>query len=462
MASKWVNIAGGYDPFSFDITGALQEGANELIVRVIDPTDSQTQPRGKQVLKPEGIWYTAVTGIWQTVWLESTPESYIRRLKIVPQVDTSEVTLTVESTAAGSVSLTILDDQQAVAKATGTANQPITLKLAKPKPWSPTTPHLYSIVAKLEGDGGTVDQVASYFGLRKIEVGPDAKGITRLLLNGRPYFQFGFLDQGWWPDGLYTAPCDEALRFDIEMTKEFGLNMARKHVKVEPARWYYWCDKLGLLVWQDMPSGDRYIGPNEGDIERTAGSRQQFEQEWLAIIDALVNHPSIVMWVPFNEGWGQFDTARIAKLTKEHDPSRLVNSVSGWADRGVGDVHDIHVYPGPSSPQPEPKRAAVLGEFGGLGLPLEGHTWLAKGNWGYKSFENTDDLLTAYLELVKKLEPLIADPGLSAAVYTQTTDVEIEVNGLMTYDREVIKLAPAKISDANRRLWAGSQDQAKP
>ena len=184
-----------------------------------------------------------------------------------------------------------------------------------------------------------------------------------------------------------------------------------------------------------------------------AESRQQFEQEWLAIIDALVNHPSIVMWVPFNEGWGQFDTARIAKLTKEHDPSRLVNSVSGWADRGVGDVHDIHVYPGPSSPQPEPKRAAVLGEFGGLGLPLEGHTWLAKGNWGYKSFQNADELLAAYLELLKKLEPLIADPGLSAAVYTQTTDVEIEVNGLMTYDREVIKLTPAKISDANRRLW---------
>jgi beta-galactosidase/beta-glucuronidase len=288
--------------------------------------------------------------------------------------------------------------------------------------------------------------------MRKISLGKDAAGVTRLLLNNKPLFQFGPLDQGFWPDGLYTAPTDEALKYDIEMTRKLGFNMIRKHVKVEPARWYSWCDKLGLLVWQDMPSGDKYIKRGEVDIVRSPESAENFEREWREVIRDFGHFPCIVMWVPFNEGWGQYDTARIAALTKQLDPTRLVNSTSGWQDRGVGDVHDVHVYPGPDMPPLEEKRAAVLGEFGGLGLPLEGHTWQAKNNWGYRSYTTREALETAYQQLIEKLEPLVAK-GLAAAVYTQTTDVEIEVNGLMTYDREFLKLDPVKTAERHRALY---------
>jgi hypothetical protein len=275
------------------------------------------------------------------------------------------------------------------------------------------------------------------------------------MLNNKFVFQFGPLDQGFWPDGLYTAPTDDALKYDIEVTKKLGFNMARKHVKVEPQRWYYWCDKLGLLVWQDMPSGDRGINDRAtNDLNRSPESAANYEREWKAIIDANRNHPCIVMWVPFNEGWGQFDTKRIVEMTKQYDPTRLVDNASGWTDRGVGDVHDIHRYPGPGSPQPEPNRAAVLGEFGGLGLPLDGHTWLARGNWGYRSFTDQKALTDAYVGLLRRMHPMIGDPGLSAAVYTQTTDVEVEVNGLMTYDREVIKPDEKRIAEAARKLYS--------
>ena len=289
--------------------------------------------------------------------------------------------------------------------------------------------------------------------MRKIALGKDADGIQRLFLNNEPLFQYGPLDQGFWPDGLYTAPTDEALRYDIEMTKKLGFNMARKHVKIEPARWYYWCDKLGLLVWQDMPSGDKYIGSRDPDIERTPESGRQFETELRALVDGFYNHPSIVMWVPYNEGWGQWDTARIADLVKQWDPTRLVNSVSGWADRRVGDVHDIHSYPGPAVPPLEEKRAVVLGEFGGLGLPIKGHTWQDEKNWGYRSYTNSEELTEAYLVLLDKLHPLTGAQGLAAAVYTQTTDVEIEVNGLMTYDRELVKMDADAIAAAAQRLY---------
>lgn len=262
---------------------------------------------------------------------------------------------------------------------------------------------------------------------------------------------FGPLDQGFWPDGLYAAPTDKALRYDVEVTKKLGFNMVRKHVKVESARWYYWCDKLGLLVWQDMPNGDHNIGEKDPDFKRSNESAAQFEIELTNVIDALRNCPSIVMWVPFNEGWGQYDTVRIAEWIKKHDPTRLVNNVSGWADRGAGDVHDIHVYPGPAAPANEPNRAAVLGEFGGLGLPLEGHTWQAKKNWGYRNLKTRRDLYGAYSGLINKLKRLI-DKGLCAAVYTQTTDVETEVNGLMTYDRAVIKMDIGKVAAANRSI----------
>jgi hypothetical protein len=292
--------------------------------------------------------------------------------------------------------------------------------------------------------------------MRKSSLGKDENGITRMMLNNKPLFQFGPLDQGFWPDGLYTAPTDEALKYDIEMTKKLGFNMARKHVKVEPERWYYWCDKLGLLVWQDMPSGDKHVAPGRGEISRTKESAEIYDRELKAMIDARRHHPCIVTWVPFNEGWGQFDTVRVTDWVKKYDPSRLVICASGWNDYPAGDAHDIHVYRGPASPKPEAKRAAVLGEYGGLGLPVKGHTWLSESdkNWGYGGAFKTPEALTAdYVDRIEMMHPLRRDPGLSAAVYTQTTDVEVEVNGLMTYDRTVMKMPEDKVIAAHHMLF---------
>jgi hypothetical protein len=475
----WVNgkevgtHRGGYDPFTFDIAAALnQSGRQEIIVGVWDPTTGGQQPLGKQHDRPAGIWYTPTTGIWQTVWLEPVPRTYIRSLTIIPDVDKNMVSVAVDAGGdpaghAASVSVIVGSPRiQAIRQAatSGELGKPIILPLGQnPDPpfWSPDSPQLHDLkitLHKLQGEkkalGEAVDAVQSYFGLRKISLGKDEKGVTRLMLNNKPVFQFGPLDQGFWPDGLYTAPTDAALKFDIEMTKKFGFNMARKHVKVEPARWYYWCDKLGLLVWQDMPSSaDGHVAPGKGEGTRPPAIVENFERELKALIDARRNSPSIVMWVPFNEGWGQFDTVRIAKLVKEYDPTRLVNCASGWNDFPVGDVHDIHVYPGPASPNPEEHRAAVLGEYGGLGLPLKGHTWQSEKNWGYRSFTSIVDLTDAFLNLTTRLHPLVGNPGLSTAIYTQTTDVEVEVNGLMTYDREVIKLPIEKVGPAIRRIY---------
>jgi len=456
----WVNGSkvgghkGGYDRFSFDITDALNDtGPQEIVVSVWDPVDAGTQPRGKQVRRPRGIWYTSVTGIWQTVWLESVPNAYIKSLKIVPDIDAGAVTVTAkcsDATAEFTVEAEVKDGWWSKGKATAEPGKPIVIPIKDSKLWSPDSPFLYDLTVALKGSGGQkVDEVGSYFGMRKISLDKDKDGFTKIMLNNKFVFQMGPLDQGWWPDGLYMAPTDQALKYDIEVTKKLGLNMARKHVKIEPDRWYYWCDKLGLLVWQDMPSGDKYIDPDEPDFERSVKSAQQFESELNNLIDNFYNHPSIIVWVPFNEGWGQYDTGRIAKLIKKLDPTRLVNSASGWADRGVGDMHDIHSYPGPAMPEPEAERAIVLGEFGGLGLPLKGHTWQDEENWGYRSYKNPEDLTAAYRNLIKKLYPMIAG-GLSAAVYTQTTDVEVEVNGLMTYDRAVIKMKPADVVRINK------------
>jgi hypothetical protein len=291
--------------------------------------------------------------------------------------------------------------------------------------------------------------------MRKISLGRDALGRTRILLNNKPVFQYGLLDQGFWPDGLYTAPSDEALRYDIEVTKDLGFNLIRKHVKVEPARWYYWCDRLGMLVWQDMPNGDRFLNVfkpiPDPDLIRTRASAAQYERELLQMITNLENHPSILIWIPFNEGWGQFDTARITELVKSRDPSRLVDSASGLVDRGTGDVNDLHNYLGLSVPAPEPNRAVVLGEFGGLGRRVDGHMWKDKGDWDYRKINDRDQLTDAYCELVKNLE-VMQGRGLSGAVYTQTTDVEIEVNGHLTYDREQFKLDQERVRKANLRL----------
>jgi len=432
---------GGYDPFTFDITGALASGTEELVVAVWDPTDAGDQPRGKQVREPRGIWYTAVTGIWQTVWLETVPRAYVQDIEVVTSLDSARAQVRVTVAGAGDterVHVAAYDGARRVAEAEGTPGTPLSLALPDARPWSPDDPFLYDLRVRLASG----DSVSSYFGMRTIAAARDSLGVRRLFLNGRPVFQYGLLDQGWWPDGLYTAPTDAALRYDIEVTRRLGFNMARKHVKVEPARWYYHADRLGLLVWQDMPSARN----------RTDAARAQFAVEHERMVDALRDHPSIVMWVPFNEGWGQHDTERYTAWLQAYDTTRLVNGASGWTDRGTGHVWDVHAYPGPGIPGDDERRARVLGEFGGLGLPLEGHTWLDRDNWGYRSYANTAALGGAYRALLGQLRFLVGE-GLAAAVYTQTTDVEIEVNGIMTYDRAVIKL-PADAAALHAALHA--------
>ena len=454
----WVNGTeigrhrGGYNSFVFDISDALKnKGQQELVVSVWDPVDQGTQPRGKQVLKPESIWYTSVTGIWQTVWLEPLNRDHFNSVDIIPDINASQVTFVANLSLDKeyTIEAIVFTDEQVVAEENSTQKQ-LAVKISNPIYWTPEYPYLYDYrLVLVRDDGSRSDSIEGYFGMRKISLGQDEKGYTRMLLNDEFIFQFGPLDQGWWPDGLYTAPSDEALKNDIDVTKMLGFNMARKHVKVEPDRWYYWCDKLGLLVWQDMPSGDRFIGGEDPDITRTQESEDQYQLEFQEMIKEHFNHPSIVVWVPFNEGWGQFKTAEIVDFARQLDNTRLINSASGWTDRHVGDISDIHAYPGPAMPDPEKNRAIVLGEFGGLGLPLEGHTWQTKDNWGYRSFENRDKLFDAYTGLIDQLMPMVGK-GLSAAVYTQTTDVEIEVNGLMTYDRAAVKMDPEKLFLINR------------
>ena len=456
---------GGYDPFTFDITDAIQDGKNELTVAVWDPTDSSYQPRGKQVLNPTGIYYTPVTGIWQTAWLESVPATYVRSLKIVPDVDNSAVQVTVFGANEADVRIVASDSGTTVGEASGRTGHAVTVPIKSPKLWSPCSPHLYDLKIELAQGGKVVDTVESYAGLRKIEVAKDDAGVLRLFLNGKPLFQYGPLDQGWWPDGLYTAATDEALKFDVEITKAYGFNMTRKHVKVEPARWYYWCDKLGLLVWQDLPSGQdagrkkeerlkwvrdhKVEGP---DMVRVADSAQQYYRELGQMVIDFGNHPSIVVWVPFNERWGQFETEAVVEYVRRLDTSRLINSASGGNFRSVGDILDVHQYPDPTFPGTDPYQAVVCGEFGGLGLPLEGHTLLDKGNWGYRSYDSKEALTKAYLEKIEMLKPMIKD-GLAAAIYTQISDVEIEINGLLTYERAVQKMDPKVLNKANQELY---------
>jgi len=465
---------GGYDPFSFDITDALKEGGEqELVVSVWDPTNDGPQPRGKQVKEPGGIWYTPVTGIWQTPWLEPVSAAHLDRIKVTPDFDDSAVTIQAHGITTGgnpTLKVEILDGRRVIQEGevqimiTTRSIPPqiapsIKLPVPEAKPWTPETPHLYNVRVTLLESGRKTDEITSYFGMRKISLARNDQGVLRMQLNNRTTFQYGPLDQGFWPDGLYTAPTDEALRYDIEMTKKLGFNMARKHVKVEPERWYYWCDKLGLLVWQDMPSGDRsaeWRGPSGVDgreMERAPESRAIYEKEWKAIIDSRYNHPCIVTWVPFNEGWGQFDTVRILNWTMNYDPTRLVDGPSGGNHFPAGHIIDHHQYPGPAAPRRVEDRAMVLGEYGGLGLPLPGHTWQAEKNWGYRNFGSAPEVTAAYLNLVRKLHPMVRDSGLSAAIYTQTTDVEVEVNGLMTYDRAIVKLDEDKVAAANLKLY---------
>jgi hypothetical protein len=333
----------------------------------------------------------------------------------------------------------VRDGVEKIAEMEGRVGAEISIPIKSPKLWSSENPFLYNATIRLMQNGKQVDVVKSYFGMRKIEIARDEKGINRMLLNGKFVMQVGPLDQGFWPDGIYTAPTDEALRSDIEMTKKLGFNMARKHVKVEPDRWYYWADKLGLMVWQDMPSGNN----------KTDESKTQFETELAHLVTTHYNHPSIVMWVVFNEGWGQYDTGRLAAWVKQLDPTRLVNNASGWTDKKAGDVLDIHHYPQPRSPEPDSSRAIVLGEFGGLGLAVDGHTW-KKEHWGYQGMSDVEQLTSRYEKFMKRVYEFKDSPGLSAAIYTQTTDVEVECNGLMTYDRQIVKPILERVAATNR------------
>ncbi|MCL6502007.1 MAG: glycoside hydrolase family 2 [Pirellulales bacterium] len=447
---------GGYDAFSFDITPHLRpSGPQELVVGVYDPTSDGTQPRGKQVNEPQGIYYTPTTGIWQTVWLEPVPEVSIESLRLVPDVEGSCLRLVVQCRGGGSgyvVRAAALMDGETVARAEAPVGEECRLVLKRLRLWSPDDPFLYDLRVSVHPRAKpteTRDEVQSYFGMRSIGVRPDEHGTPRIELNGRPVFLVGLLDQGFWPDGLYTAPTEEALRYDIEVTKQLGFNLIRKHVKVEPARWYYWCDRLGVVVWQDMPSGDASVGPGQGEITRSEQSARQFELELERMLRGLQNHPCITQWVVFNEGWGQYDTQRLTQWVKQFDPTRLVTCASGWNDLPVGDVIDVHVYPGPGVGQPDGKRALVLGEFGGLGLGIDGHTWTDK-TWGYRGTADRKELTLAYVSLLRACWALHQEAGLCAAVYTQTTDVETEANGLLTYDREIIKVDMALVAAANR------------
>jgi hypothetical protein len=447
---------GGYDPFSFDVTDALKPtGEQVLEVLVTDPTDAGPQPRGKQVLKPEGIWYTPVSGIWQTVWIEPVHERAIRSLHVETDLDAHTATVRLDAAVAPSdrFFVKVLDGEETLVDYGAVTGPNIGCKVRNPKLWSPEKPYLYGLIVGVKDSKGNVlDQVRSYFAFRQISLGKDEQGRTRIFLNGKPYFLIGPLDQGYWPDGLYTAPSDAALRYDLEVTKRLGFNFVRKHVKVEPARWYWHCDRMGLLVFQDMPSGDKYIGSRDPDIERTPASAAQFQKELKAMIESFRFFPSVVGWVVFNEGWGQWKTAEMTELTRRLDPGRLVVSASGWTDRGTGDLIDWHAYPGPAAPSPEADRASFLGEFGGLGLPMPGHMWQKTG-WGYRSYKTVQELTDGIVALFQNLRFLIHDPGLSGAVYTQTTDVEQEVNGLMTYDRALIKPNARELSRAVAALF---------
>lgn len=460
---------GGFDPFSFDITPFLKKGnKQEIVVGVWDPTNEGPQPNGKQVVNPHGIWYTPVTGIWQTVWLEGVNNTYLESTRHTIDFDNNAVVIeaVIKGASAGDeLYIAAQRNGKTVADVTTTAGENARLNLTNAEAWSPDNPVLYDLKLQLKRKGKIIDEATSYFAFRKIGMQKDKNGIQRMMLNNQFVFQYGPLDQGWWPDGLYTAPTDEALKFDVRKTKDMGFNMIRKHIKVEPARWYYHCDQLGMLVWQDMPSGD--LGGNHWDMRpgiitagnhdkiRTAESEAIYRKEWKAIMDALYNFPSIVVWVPFNEAWGQFKTVEITEWTERHDPTRLVNSASGGNFFPTGHILDIHNYPDAMMPRPDifgDKQILVLGEYGGLGLPVEGHTWQDKDNWGYQSFKNAGELKDRYKGLITALNKLIP-LGLSAAVYTQTTDVEIETNGLMTYDRKVVKMPEKELKEVNDQLY---------
>ena len=488
---------GGYDPFSFDITPYLKKSGKQTVkVKVQDASDNGFQPRGKQCIINTGIWYTPVSGIWQTVWLEPVAPAHIENYYVVSDVDKSTMTIEVDAnTSEGDVvKVAVLEGGQGYSAENPSSkviaearvqNGKAEIKIDNMKTWSPDSPYLYGVRLTVTRDGKVVDTVEGYTAMRKISIVKDKSlnAYHRMALNNDPLFQFGPLDQGWWPDGLYTAPTDEALKFDVAKTKELGFNMIRKHIKVEPARWYYWCDVYGMLVWQDMPciadhsrkqvpardkevvevsaakwSHDSFLGGTYCDIPLEWKSN--FYREWTNIINAFKNFQCIVVWVPFNESWGQFDTPAVVKMTRELDPTRLVNPASGGnfdfscGAEGYGDIIDVHHYPCPAMNFFDRKFVNVLGEYGGIGLPVEGHTWNIDRKWGYGGTKkDSEEVMTIYEQYLDMLKVFVST-GCAAAVYTQTTDVEGEVNGLMTYDRKVIKVDIPRIAKGNKSVIA--------
>ena len=463
----WVNETkvgehcGGFTPFAFDITQALRKGENEVVVRVWDPTDKGKQARGKQVNTPGHIWYTSVSGIWQTVWLEPVPERAIENIRTTPDIDGGK--LTVETTVNTPktnyrIEVKVLDGNKVIAS--GSALNHTSVEIPMPtdcKLWSPDSPSLYDLEISFYAEGKLQDKVKSYTAMRKFSTRRDEKGYMRLQLNNKDIFHFGPLDQGWWPDGLYTAPTDEALCYDIEKTKELGFNMIRKHLKVEPARWYAHCDRLGMIVWQDMPNGDKnqdwqykqfYYGP---EMVRTSESEAIYRKEWKEVMDCLYSYPCIGVWTPFNEAMGQFKSVEIADWTKKYDPTRPVNPASGGNYFPCGDILDLHSYPEPVMFLFDADRVNVIGEFGGIGMALKGHLWNEDRNWGYGDLKGKEEATEEYLKYANRLKELSA-LGLCGAVYTQTTDVESEINGLMTYDRKVVKMNADALQKVNSEV----------
>ena len=481
----WVNGSlvgehrGGYLPFSLDITDSLYLGQNELTVSVWDPTDTGMQQRGKQTLHPKSIWYTAVSGIWQTVWLEGVPAVSIESLRLTP--DLSHQLLMVDVVVRGmanaefiSVEAIASSNGEIISSARGDAKEPLNLMVLNPKTWSPADPHLYDLHVQLTREGEVLDEVDSYFAMRQFGLRREANGALRFTLNGEPLFLYGPLDQGYFPDGLYTPASEEAMLFDIEYIRRLGCNMIRKHIKVEPLRWYYHCDRMGMVVWQDMPNGglidgeavatlSLIFGFHRNDTRRLSrfgradeANRAAFRAELQSMVDHLYNAPCIAVWVPFNESWGQFQANEIAEWLKAYDPTRLVDHASGWFDQGGGDFQSRHIYvkklkrPAPDS------RVFAITEFGGYSLAIPEHLWNENKKFGYRFYDSTQALTDAYLALLEnELKPLIQQ-GLTAAIYTQMTDVEIEINGFLTYDRKVEKMDAQAVRRAHEGLIRGS------
>ncbi len=471
----WVNgqeagsHTGGYLPFALDVTELIEGDAFTLELRVTDPTDTGSLSRGKQRLKNTGIWYTPQSGIWQTVWMECVPENYLRSLRITPKPEENAVHIRLEADDPAMAAVTICRDGGIIAEGQTDENgeSTLTIPAEELRLWSPEDPFLYDVAITLAGS----DKVESYFGMRAFGIGKDEKGLPRLLLNGKPYFQNGLLDQGYWSDGYYTAPSDEALIHDIAEMKRLGFNMLRKHIKVEPLRWYYHCDRLGMLVWQDMMNGGESYSPLSIYVFSNLGlrvkddryryfsrsdeaGRTHYYEELGQMIDLLYNTVSLALWVPFNEGWGQFDALKAAEFIRKRDDTRPIDHASGWYDQGGGDIKSIHWYFRPYHHKQPPKeqRPICLTEYGGYNCAVPGHCWGEGAEFGYKKIADPAEFNRAFQKLMEEQIIPAKERGLAAAVYTQVSDVEGERNGLLTYDRKVCKANEAIFRAVNAKL----------